>query len=116
MRRVLKYCILIVLMSCSKRDNIVFLAGDDLHTLTLYERNHEFNMIHNGFNTVEGNYLFRNDTIFLTYGADEYVGSEPERPANEILTRIVGVDKKKKRIYSLNGQQFCGDIGIDELK
>lgn len=116
MRRVLKYCILLILLSCSRQDDIVFSAGDDLHSLTLYERNNEFEMIHNGFNTVEGNYHFSNDTIFLTYAADEYVGSNPKRPANEILTSMVSIDKTKKRVHSLNGQQFCGDIGIDELK
>jgi hypothetical protein len=71
MGRVLKYCILLMLMSCSSREDVVFSAGDDLHNLTLYERNHKFTMMYNGFNIVEGNYHLSNDTIFLTYAADE---------------------------------------------
>jgi hypothetical protein len=73
-------------------------------------------MLYNGFNTVEGNYLFKNDTIFLTYAADEILGPAPKRHANTILSRMIVVDTERKRIHSLNGMQFCGSIDVDQLK
>ncbi len=117
MRELLKYSLLLLLISCSERNDVVFSANDDLHRLTLYQQNNDFEMLHDGFNTVEGNYQFKNDTIYLTYAADEFLGTDQERHANDVLARTIVVDKEKKRIYSpTSGKQFCGQIWINELK
>jgi hypothetical protein len=116
MPSILTFSILFLFVSCSKRSDIVFSAYDELHSLTLYEHNKNFEMIYNGFNTVEGNYYFKNDTIFLTYATDEVLGPNPEKRANKILARAIAVDKKKNRISSLSGMQFCGEIRVNLLQ
>jgi hypothetical protein len=119
MRSLLKYALLLFLMACSSRSDIVFSACDELHYLILYKQNNEFEMLYNGLNIVEGNYEWRNDTIFLTYGPEEYLSTDKEgkRHANAVLSRRIVVDRNKKSIHSVDGDgmYFCADIGNSEL-
>lgn len=102
---------------CSNRNDIIFSASDELHFINLYQQNDEFNMPYNGLSTVEGHYEQQNDTISLTYLPDEYLDFDIEgkRHANEVLTRIIVLDRKSQRIHSVNGQQFCADVNINLL-
>jgi hypothetical protein len=115
MRSILLYSTLLLISSCSNRTDIVFSAHDELHSLNLYEQDKVFEMLYNGMNTVEGQYYFKNDTIFLTYASEETVGSYPKLPAAQVLTTMIAVNINRNRIRSLNGMPFCGTIGINKL-
>jgi hypothetical protein len=117
MIRVLKYSLLLFLAACNRQSDIVFSASDELHHLDLHRQNHTFEMLYNGINTIEGHYQWRNDTIFLTYGEEEYLDSkERKRHANTILTRIIVMDRNTKSIHSIDGKPFCGAVVHNEFK
>ncbi len=118
MKTYLKYTILFILISCSRRDDAVFLASDELHYLNLYRSNNDFEILYNGLNTAKGQYKLHGDTIFLTYSENEYLDSDKEGKshANDVLTRVILIDKNKKSIHSLDSKAFCAVISLNELK
>lgn len=113
------YAVLLLLLSCSRRNDIVFSAADDLHLLILYREHNDFEMLYNGLNTVEGKYTLRNDTIRLTYGPGAYVDTEAGRKSmNDVLTRVIAIDWKRRSIRSVDTERllFCGGIGENTLE
>jgi hypothetical protein len=119
MKTLVKYAVLGGLLSCSQREDIVFSASDDLHLLILYREHNDFEMLYNGFNTVEGNYTLRHDTIWLTYRSEAYFDTEAGRKhPNDVLTRAIAIDRQRGSIRSVETERmlFCGEIGEDKLK
>ncbi len=96
-----------VLISCQKRQDLVFSASDELHILDLYKSRSEFEMLYNGVNWAEGTFKLRNDTIFVIYNSEE---------SNNVLARRIVIDRKKNRVKSIDGVNFCASIGFDKLK
>jgi hypothetical protein len=99
------------IFSCSNRTDILFSASDELHSIELYENDTSFSLMYSGFNTVEGKYQLKEDTILLTYFEGKFEGSDP----NEVLTRKILINTNQKKVKSLdNSKQFCGFIGLDK--
>lgn len=70
-------------------------------------------MLYNGLNTAKGTYIFKSDTILLTYKEGQFEEFDP----NETLTRKILIDKETKRVKSIdNKKQFCANIEIDKRK
>jgi hypothetical protein len=111
--------ILLFLFSSCQREDVIFSASDELHSLQLYSSNHEFEILHNGFNTAKGTYELLGDTlIFLTYNKDETIPNDnlDNQSANEVLPRYISIDRSSKRIRTIDdGRSFCADIHIDQL-
>ena len=97
--------------ACSTRSDKVFSAFDELHYIILYEQGNEFEILYNGLNTATGTYLLENDTIHLTYTQNQFA----EFNSNEKLTRKILIDKKSKRVKSLDDKmQFCANVELDK--
>ncbi len=74
---------------------------------------------HNGITTAEGTYQVRNDSILLTYAKEAYSDDgQGRKHANEILIRILTIDKVNNRIHSVEADKnpFCATININKLK
>lgn len=97
----------IISLGCTSQDAVLFSAGDDLHSLTLFEENQRFEIIPNGFNTFTGNFSLSGDTILLNY--DQHVLA---RQAFDFPDSIL-ILPNKKRVKSISGRNFCGFIYID---
>lgn len=107
------------------RKDILFSAGDELHTIILYEGNNEFLAMFNAgdIDGWKGNYDFRNDTIFLTYFDSEVLNG---KKANDVLIRKLAVDFETGKVRMADERgHFCaygssGDIArqtiINHLK
>jgi hypothetical protein len=96
----------LLLDSCSQRGDISLSASDELHYIKLFDKDSEFELCHNGFNTAVGKYEFKDDTIYLTYTGKE----------NEFLTRKLIIDSATKRIHSADERNFCAFINSNKLK
>jgi hypothetical protein len=103
----------LMIQSCSNRSDKVFSAFDELHYIILYEDGNEFELLYNGLNTAIGTYSLESDTIFLTYTENQFEEFDP----NEKLTRTILIDKKSKRVKSVDDKmKFCANIDIDKRK
>lgn len=104
---------LFLLTSCSRRSDVMFSASDEKHEIYLYQTNNEFDIVYTS-STFSGKYLYRNDTIFLTYNTDE---QEHFKEKNQLPRRLV-INADRKKVRSPDGEQdFCADnIYIDKLK
>ncbi|TBN02755.1 hypothetical protein EYD45_11565 [Hyunsoonleella flava] len=116
MKRILLIISILVLLfsqSCSNRNDKIFSAYDELHSITLYEKGSEFQLLYNGVNTARGVYSLNNDTILLTYWEDQFKEFNP----NEKLTRQILIDKELMRVESIDSKMhFCAKIDIDKRK
>lgn len=102
---------LLIVQSCSTRSDKIFSAFDERHYIVLYERDNEFEILYNGFNTATGTFRLENDTIKLTYKENQFEEFDP----NENLTRKILINKESKRVKSLDDQMhFCANINIDK--
>lgn len=117
MKNLATHAVLFLLLSCSRRSDVVFSAADDLHLLILYREHNDFEMLYNGLNTVEGKYTLRNDTIRLTYEPGAYVDTE-RKPMNDVLTRVIAIDWKRRSIRSVETERplFCGGFGENTVE
>ncbi len=90
------------------RKDILFSAYDELHTIILYEGNNEFLARFHAadIDGWEGNYDFKNDTIFLTYFDSEIIN---DRKANDVLIRKLAVDFETGKVRSADDDRghFC---------
>lgn len=103
---------LLIIQSCSSRNDKIFSASDDLHYINLYEAGNEFELLYNGINTATGTYMFKSDTIFLNYTQNQFKEFDP----NEKLTRRILIDKASKRVHSIDDKiQFCANIQYNRL-
>lgn len=113
------FIVLFILFSC-QREEAVFSAFDELHGLRLYATHHEFEILHNGFNTAEGTYELQGDTlIYLTYNEEEVIPNDKQgsQSAMDVLPRSISIDRASKKVHSQDDKQsFCADITIDRLK
>ncbi|MBA9079906.1 hypothetical protein FHS90_004652 [Rufibacter quisquiliarum] len=118
MKRSLTIFLLILLSSCSKREDIVFSAFDELHYLQLYDKNSDFEILYNGVNTAKGKYLVKNDTIYLNYDSGQFLNRDNQKSeeADKLLTRQVKIDRRTGRIQAVDDKNFCANINIDRLK
>jgi len=107
MKRIAPIIIFMVLISCQKRQDLVFSASDELHILNLYKYGSEFEMLYNGVNWAEGTFKLRNDTVFVKYNSVDN---------NKVLVRRILIDRKANRVKSIDGVNFCASICIDKLK
>ncbi|UOQ74638.1 hypothetical protein [Hymenobacter cellulosilyticus] len=107
----------LALASCSVREDVVFSAFDELHYLQLYEKNNEFEILHNGLNTAQGRYQVKGDTILLNYLPGQFTVKRSEEldGANAKLTRIVIIDRKQSHIRSADKHPFCAQITVNRL-
>lgn len=108
----------IALMSCSRKD-IVFSGSDEIHGLYLYKKNHEFELMYNGYNTVQGTYSYKYDTIYLNYNNNELLSTDSlnhKHNANDLLTRKLFVDLKLKRVCSADDKSFSVFIHTNKLQ
>jgi hypothetical protein len=96
--------------SCSTRSDKIFGASDELHYINLYKTGHDFEILYNGVNTATGTYTLKNDTILLTYTENQFEDFDP----NKTLAREILIDKKTKKVRSLDNRNFCADIYVDE--
>jgi len=100
---------LMTFQSCTTRNDRIFGASDELHYINLYETGHDFELLYNGVNTATGTYTLKNHTILLTYTENQFKEFDP----NKVLTRKILIDKKAKRVGSLDDKQFCANIDMD---
>ncbi len=109
---------LIILASCSKRDDVLFSATDELHSLQLYSNNNDFEILYNGVNKAEGKYRVSNDTIHLVYNSGQHISSENRQSeeADKLLTKQIKIDRKTNRIRAIDDKTFCADINFDRLQ
>lgn len=96
--------------SCSTRNDKIFGASDELHYIDLYKTGQDFEILYNGVNTATGTYTLKNDTILLTYTENQFEDFD----ANKTLAREILIDRKTKKVRSLDNKNFCADIYLDE--
>ncbi len=101
---------LLTFQSCTTRNDKIFGASDELHYINLYKAGHDFELLYNGINAATGTYTLKNDTIMLTYTENQFKEFDP----NKVLTRKILIDKKAKRVASLDDKQFCANIDVDK--
>lgn len=103
--------------ACQKDKPLIFSSSDELHMLAV-EPNGRFSLMNNGFNTWHGTCRLSKDTLYLTYDADQLLAPADDTPpisVNQLLVRTIIIDRTTKRVRGLEGQQFCGFVGVDKL-
>lgn len=101
---------ILTLNSCSKRNDQIFGASDELHLIQLYKKDKTFKMLYNGLNTAIGNYILIGDTVKLTYTENQFKEFDP----NQVLTRTLLIHTNSKSIKSIDTRQrFCAVIHLD---
>ena len=99
--------------ACSTENIKVFSASDELHSIVLYEKGNEFELLYNGVNTATGTYSLKTDTILLTYTEAQFEEFNP----NEKLTRKILIDEESERVSSIDDKMpFCANIDADRRK
>jgi hypothetical protein len=102
---------LLLIQSCSTRNDIVFSASDEIHYIILYEKGSDFKLLYNGVNTASGTYKITSDTIHLTYTEDQFEAFDP----NEKLTRQILIEKVSNSVKSVDkNMYFRANIDIDK--
>jgi hypothetical protein len=97
----------------------LYSAYDELHTIILYEKNNEFLARFHAADIEgwEGNYDFRNDTIFLTYFDSEMFDG---KKANDIFIRKLKIDFETGKVSRADDEEqglFCAwGSGGDSLR
>ncbi|UOQ55382.1 hypothetical protein [Hymenobacter cellulosivorans] len=109
--------LMVLLVSCSVRKDILFSAVDELHYIQLYSRNNDFEILHNGINTAQGRYELKGDTILLHYlpGQLTIKRSEELDGANAKLTRVLIIERKRNHVRSADKHYFCANIAVNQL-
>lgn len=109
--------LLAALIGCQEQKPVVFSSSDEWHMLSVYPDS-RFSLMDNGFDTWRGTCHISQDTLRMTYDADQLIEQSNGKPpivANQVLVRTIVIDRKTQRVRGLDGQQFCGAIGINEL-
>ena len=112
-RLTLLFLILLLTQSCSIRSDKIFSASDELHCITLFEEDSEFELLYNGLNTAAGKFSIEGDTIFLTYAERQFDDFSPSKK----LTRKLLIDRRNQKVKSIdNKEKFCARIDFDKIK
>lgn len=102
---------LLIVSSCSTRDDKVFSASDELHSIVLYEQDNKFDLVYNGLNTATGKYSLKGDTILLIYTENQIEEFYP----NKKLTGKILFDKKSNSVKSIDDRmKFCANVNFDK--
>ncbi len=107
MKRLAQVIVFMLLISCTKRQDLLLSASDEFHMLELHKSGSEFKMLYNGFNWAEGTFRFMNDTIFVKYNSEDL---------NNSLARRIVIDRKTNTIKSIDGANFCAVIDINKFE
>ncbi len=103
------FVIFILWLLFDVRNDKVFSAYDEIHGITLYEKNNDFEISnYHSLDTFNGKYSLKGDTIFLVYDL-------PNKTKH--LPRKILIDTKSQRVRGIDGKgAFCANISLDKRK